>query len=262
MPITRTEAIIVFCFLFFFILVMISFIVFILFYVEKKQKGYAEKLIAVKANYEMELYKAELEIQEQTLMEIAREIHDDVGQIISLAKLNLGTLDLERKNETEDTIAEISDILEKALDHLRHLSRSMNSEMVKNGGLKNSIEMLVIFLQRGGKYNTHFNVMGDHFSLNGNKEIIMFRILQEAMNNIFRHSKATDICISLCYNKPFIKLQIKDNGEGFNINEQVKKSNLINGINNMRQRAKLIDAEFQLESNIGTGTTITITTPI
>jgi signal transduction histidine kinase len=260
MPISQSEAIIVFSFISIFILVMVTFIVIILFFVQKKQKGFSLDLMAVKANYDRELFKAQLEIQEQTFQEIAREIHDNVGQILSLAKLGLSTLDFERKEEAKDSILEISDILEKALDDLRHLSRMLNSEIIKKGGLKKSIEMQVGYIQRGGKFNIHLNVNGEPVMLKETKEIILFRIVQEAVNNIIRHSAATDIRISLCYSKEFLKLQIQDNGKGFHLNEQISGSN-INGIYNMQHRAKLIEAEFQMDSQIGNGTSISVTTP-
>ncbi|HEY4935876.1 MAG TPA: sensor histidine kinase [Puia sp.] len=261
MPISKTEAIAVFCFITIFILVMVSFIIIILFFIQKKQKGFALDLMAVKATYERELYKTQLEIQEQTFQEIAREIHDNVGQILSLAKLGLSTLDLERKDEAKESVVEISDILEKALDDLRHMSRTMNAEIIKKGGLKKSIEMQVGYIQRGGKFNIHFHVNGEHVILDETKEIILFRIVQEAVNNIIRHSTATDICISLYYSKDLLKLHIQDNGKGFSLNDQISGPNHISGIYNMQHRAKLIEAEFQLDSKIGNGTSIIVTTP-
>ncbi len=240
---------------------MITFIIIILFFVQKKQKRFELDLVTVKANYEKELYKAQLEIQEQTFQEIAREIHDNVGQILSLAKLGLGTLDLERRDEAKESITEISDILEKALDDLRHMSRTMNAEIIKKGGLKKSIEMQVGFLQRGGKFNIHFNINGEFVSLNETKEIILFRILQEAVNNIIRHSAANDIYITLSYNQAHLKLQINDNGKGFSLQDQISGSARINGIYNMQHRAKLIEAEFEIDSKIGNGTKISVTTP-
>jgi two-component system, NarL family, sensor kinase len=244
-----------------FIIVMVTFIIIILFFIQKKQKGFNHDLLAAKANYDRELFKAQLEIQEQTFQDIAREIHDNVGQILSLAKLGLGTLDLERKDEAKEGIEEISDILEKALDDLRHISRTMNTEIIKKGGLKKSIEMQVGYIQRGGKFNIQLNVNGEPLLINETKEIILFRIIQEAVNNIIRHAAATDICISLCYQKNFLKLQVQDNGKGFSLNEQISGPNHIGGIYNMRHRAKLIEAEFQMESEIGKGTNITVTTP-
>ena len=261
MPISRTEIIVVLSILTFFILVMVSFIIMILFFVQKKQKGFNSELLAARANYDKELYKAQMEIQEQTFQEIAREIHDNVGQILSLARLGLGTLDFERKDEARESIIEISEILEKALDDLRHLSRSMNSEIIKKGGLKKSIEMQIGFLQKGGKFNVSLNVLGDQISLDETKEIILFRILQEALNNIIRHARATDIALSLAYDKETLKLNIQDNGRGFDFNEQSSTPNHSNGLYNMQHRAKLINGKFEMDSRPGNGTSITITTP-
>jgi two-component system NarL family sensor kinase len=261
MPISRAELIIVLSFLTVFIFAMVLFLIRMLFFVQKKQENFNAKLVAVKLNYDKELYKAQMEIQEQTFKEIAREIHDNVGQILSLAKLGLGTLDLERTDEAREGIAEISDILEKALDDLRHLSRSMNSEIIKKGGLKKSIEMQIGFLQRGGKFNADFETRGNQIELDEQKEIILFRILQEALNNIIRHSGATAFTVSLIYNKDTLSLNIKDNGKGFDFSEQLSETNQMNGIYNMQHRAELIHAEFKLDSQPGNGTRITIITP-
>ncbi len=261
MSISRTEELIFISFLSIFILAMVTFIIIILFFVQKKQRGFTSDMLAVKANYEKELYKAQLEIQEQTFKEISREIHDNVGQILSLAKLSMSTLDLDSKDEARESISDISDILEKALDDLRHLSRTMNSEVILKGGLKKSIESQIGYIKRTGKYNIQFNVSGEPKLLTETKEVILFRIVQEAINNIIRHSMATDICIALDYCQNFLGLQIRDNGKGFSLQEQSSGLKAINGINNMRQRAKLIEAVFEMESQPGDGTRITINTP-
>ena len=104
-------------------------------------------------------------------------------------------------------------------------------------------------------------VNGNHVFLNETKEIILFRIVQEAVNNIIRHATATDICIILFYSTEFLKLQIQDNGKGFSLNEQIAGPNYVSGIYNMQQRAKLIEAKFEITSEIGSGTCIKVTTP-
>ena len=213
MQYSGAEEIIVLVFTTIFILIMIAFIITVLFFVQKKQKNFTDNLLEAKANYERELFKAQLEIQEQTFKEISREIHDNVGQELSLAKLGLGTLDLEKTDDLRLSILDISDILEKALLDLRQLSRSMNSEVIKNGGLIKSIENQVGYIQRGGKYNIHLTVNGAPVTMDVTKEIFLFRISQEAVNNIIKHAQASDICISLCYSKEMLTMQIKDNGK-------------------------------------------------
>jgi two-component system NarL family sensor kinase len=255
-----SEAIVFLVFMTIFIVAMISFIITILFFIQKKQKGFTDDLLSAKANYDRELFKAQLEIQEQTSLENAREIHDNVGQTLTLAKLRVETLDPGGKTEAKASILEISEYIEKALDDLRNITRTMNPEIVKNRGLQKSIEMQVAFLQRGGRYNIYLDVNGEQVSLDNTKEIILFRIVQEAINNIIRHSTATDISLSLSYETDFLKLVIRDNGKGFEINDQSMVPSNISGIYNMQQRAKLVGAEFQLDSKIGYGTGITVTT--
>lgn len=261
MSITKITELVSFFFVSIFILVMVTFIIRILFFVQKKQKGFTNDLLAVKANYEMELYKAQMEIQEQTFKEISREIHDNVGQILSLAKLSMSTIDLDNKDEASESLTDISDILEKALDDLRHLSRTINSEVILKGGLKRSIEGQVGYIKRAGKYNIRFDVCGEPIVLNQTKEVILFRIVQEAINNIIKHATATDICISLSYASNFLGLEIRDNGKGFCLTEQSSGMKTVNGLSNMKQRAKLIEAVFEMESHPGDGTRIIVNTP-
>ncbi len=262
MPYSHTEIILFLILITLFILIMVVFIVFISLILQKKQLDYYTNLKAVKFTYDKELYKAQLEIQEQTFQQISREIHDNVGQFLSLAKLSLTTLDMDSREETESGILEISEILEKALEDLRDMSKSMNPEIIRKGGLKRAIEMQVGFLQRGGKYHVTFNICGDYQTVSEQKEIILFRILQEAVNNIIRHASASDITILLSSYKEELKLLIQDNGKGFDTKYPYPPSRKIGGITNMQQRAKLIDARFDIESVLGKGTTITVSTPV
>ena len=241
---------------------MIAFIIKILFFIQKKQKEFTLDMIAVKANHEMELFKTKLEIHEQISQEISMEIHDNVGQSISLAKMILNTLETHENYETKEGINETSELLGLALDNLRYIGRKLSSEIVKKGGLIKSIEMQVGYLYRGGKLNAQLHVNGEPFTLEESKEVFLFRIVQEAVNNIVRHANATVVSICLNYSKNALKLQIKDNGKGFSLNDQVSGLNHIGGIYNMQNRAKQIGAEIQIDSTIGNGTTIIVTTPL
>ena len=261
MPSTKSEVIVLLIFMTIFILMMVTFIVRILFFVQKKQRRFNNDLLEIKENYDLELYKAQSEIQEQTSLEIARELHDNVGQNLSLAKLGLSTLDLDKKDEAKASITEISDIIEIALHNLRLLTRLMNTEIIRNGGLIKSINMQVDFIQRGGKFEARLEVTGEPKTLPDTKEIFLFRIAQEAINNIIRHSKASEIWISLEYSKNFLTRQVRDNRSGFILDEKISGPGLVSGIYNMQRRAKIIEAEFQIDSLVGKGTCIKVITP-
>lgn len=258
---TESVVIILLIFMTIFILVMVTFIINILFFVQKKQRRFNNDLLEIKSNYDLELYRAQSEIQEQTSLEIARELHDNVGQNLSLAKLSLSTLDLDKKDEAKESIIEISDIIDVALYNLRILTRCMNTEIIRKGGLIKSINMQVDLIQRGGKFNAHLGVTGEPKSLHDTKEIFLFRIVQEAINNIIRHSKASEISISLEYAKNSLILQVRDDGTGFILDEKIAGPDIVSGIYNMQRRAKIIEAEFEIDSQLGKGTCIKVITP-
>ncbi len=245
------------------ILLLIGFIIGILFLYLKKQHRFAKHLESVRLNYDRELFKAQLEMQEQTFQYISQEIHDNVGQFISLAKLNLNTLDLENKQSINQQIGRSTELLTQALDDLRDLSKSLSADLIRNAGLNKAIEMQIAQLQKAGNYNVTFELDGAYQYLDEQKEIILFRILQEAINNIVRHSNAHEVLILLCCIEDHVKLYIQDDGRGFDPDfTDSNKKYETSGINNMRKRAALIDAEFSLETAPGTGTKITITAPI
>ncbi len=260
MPYSKSEAIVFLVLMMVFIFAMVIFIIIILFYAQKKQRKFKNELTDVNTKHDHELSNTQLEVREQILQDFSRDIHDNVGQILSLAKLGLGTLDVEKKNEAKENISEISDILDRALDILRNMSRSMNGELIKKGGLRKSIEMQVGYIQRSGKFNIRLDVSGDPAMLHEKKEIVLFRIVQEAINNIIRHSCATHICISLCYDKNSLELQVCDNGKGFVLTEKISRPNHLNGIYNMQHRAKMIGSDFKIDSKVDSGTRIIVTT--
>ncbi len=243
-----------------FVFMLVTFILLILVLMQKKHKGFNAYLLEIKAKYDQELSRAHIETQEQILRQIGRELHDNVGQMLSLVKLGIRGLKIDQNEEAKNTVEEVMDILEKTLADIRDISRSMNFDSIRNGGLVKSIEMQVAFMQRTGNCNVEMHIHGDVIPISNDKEIILFRILQEAISNTLRHSIATNILISLIYDSKTFKLQIEDNGKGFDLANLIAIPNQINGIYNMQCRAKLIGSEFNMDSKPGAGTTVTITT--
>src|SRR6185295_12594527 len=109
MNFSKTEIVSIFL-LSVFILTMITFIIVMIFTLQNKRRGFQSDLLALRANYDKELYKAQLEIQEQTFQDISREIHDNVGQMLSLARLGIETLDLQNQIEARQGLREVSEI--------------------------------------------------------------------------------------------------------------------------------------------------------
>jgi signal transduction histidine kinase len=244
------------------ILLLVGFIISILFLYLRKQHRFSKDVETMRLNYDRELFKAQLEIQEQTFQYISQEIHDNVGQFLSLAKLNLNTLDFENKDVLTEQVNRSTDLLTQALDDLRDLSKSLSSDLIKNVGLNKAIELQIGQLQKAGNYHVVFDVKGNYHYLDDQKEIILFRILQEAINNIVRHSFAREVIVLLSCIDNHVKLYIQDDGEGFDTSFLNNKKTTSSGIRNMRKRARLINGDLEIESAPGMGTKITITAPI
>ena len=229
---------------------LLGLFVYSFFLVYRKNQNKSQSQIE---NLNQELLRTQLEIQEQTLKTISEEIHDNIGQVLSLAKLNLNTLD----NTADKKIQETKNLVSKAINDLRNLSRSLHGDRIAALGLQQSITDELQLLQNSGQFVTHLKESGNVFKLEKQKEMVLFRIVQEALNNTVKHSKAKNITVQLDYQTDFFLLSISDDGTGFNTDELNAAENGI-GLLSMKNRAALIGGIFSLHSSSDTGTTISV----
>ncbi len=256
---TGQNLLVIFIIATFMILLLLGFILIILFSYRKRQMNFALQLERVKANAEKELLKTQLEIQEQTFQYVSRDIHDNIGQFISLAKLQLNTLDFDQLNLAKEKIGHSADLMTKALDDLRDLSRSLSSDLVRDNGLLAAVDLQIMHLKRLELVEVSFEVTGETRFLDDQKEIFILRIVQEAINNIIRHSAALKVNIQLTYGEGHLTLSLADNGKGFDTS--LPWDSRSSGISNMTKRASLIGATFNIRSSPGAGTTVLLAVP-
>jgi len=243
----------------FLVLLLLVFILLVLSLYRKRQQKFSLDLENIKTNFEKESLKTQLEIQEQTFQYISQEIHDNIGQFLSLAKLRLNTLDFSNLAVAQEHVSASADMLTKALDDLRDLSKSLSSEIIRTNGLATAIELQIAQLKKLELPVVDYVVEGEYQFLDEQREIFILRILQEAINNIVRHSEARRVNILLSYRETGLSLSISDNGRGFNLSTIAHHRS--SGINNMTKRAKMIGALFSVESNAGNGTTVRLSVP-
>jgi signal transduction histidine kinase len=241
------------------VLLLLGFILSMLFLSRKQQQKFAIELENIRTNFEKELLKTQLEIQEQTFQYISQEIHDNIGQFISLAKLQLNTLDFRDLQLVKGQVIHSADLLTKALEDLRDLSRSLSSEIIRSNGLATAVELQIAQLKKLEWPEVVYEVKGEYQFLDEQKEIFILRILQEAVNNIIRHSEARKVTIQLNYTPTNLSLHIADNGKGFD--PRVGGNGSSSGISNMNKRAKMIGAEFNINSTPGVGTAVSLSVP-
>ncbi len=240
-------------------LVLILFVVLLLYFYQRKQIMFQENIEALKASYEKSLLNTELEIQEQTLQHISREIHDNIGLSLTLAKLNLNTIDETVPDYPSQKINESSELIGKAINDLNAISHSLNAQVISSNGLIKALEDEVVRIAKIGTLKMSMVVSGESIFLDNQKELLLFRIVQEALNNILKYARASMVRIELHYDTNQLLLKIKDNGCGFSVENKKEKNGL--GLHNMRARTKLMNGQFSISSN-SEGTIIDAIIPI
>ncbi len=214
---------------------------------------------SVKNDHAQAILQTQIEIQEQTLKTIAQEIHDNVGQVLSLAKLNLNTLDFETGASRQQKIDKSIELVSKAVSDLRDLSRSFHGEKIEELALADTLEHELKIISNTGLFSTSFTQSGNVYPLQNQVKIVIFRIVQESLSNAIKHSKGKHITVQMNYEPEEFTINVRDDGQGFNL-ATLDGSKTGIGLKNMQNRAKLINAFFSIESIEGQGTKTTIKT--
>jgi hypothetical protein len=213
-----------------------------------------------KTFYKQELSKAQLEIKEQTLKHIAFELHDNLGQIASLIKINLNTLQLDDAEKAAEKIEATKELTRQLITDLKSLSISLNSDRISQLGLVKGLHDEAERLNRTGLFTAVLEITEPIPLLPENSTIILYRMVQEVLNNMVKHSQATQVFISLQVVENLFTLVIRDNGVGFNPEDKMKSGG--SGLLNLQSRARLIQATFSIQSSPGEGTRISIALPL
>lgn len=243
---------------------LVGFIVTILFMYQQRQHKQELELTTMKEEYERETLKSQLEIQEETFKNIGQELHDNIGQMLSVVKLSLAVLPLNDKDEAFEPVQEARQILNKAMMDLANLTKSLHSDRIAHIGLAESIHFELESIRRTGLMEVDYTVTGIEQSLDDQKNIVLFRIFQENLNNILKHSKAKRVDVALTYLDDTFVMKIADDGVGFDIEAKKKSTSSAAGVGlkSIFNRAKLIGATIDMRSTPGSGTTVTIQVPL
>ncbi len=238
-------------------------VIFILLFItehQRKKRIHLQEKQLMKTQFEQELLQTQIEIQEQTLKTISQEIHDNIGQVLSLAKLNLNTVGSIPDTTAQTKIDSTKDLVSKAINDLRDLSRSLYGDKIAEIGLQQAIENELRILQNTGQFETRLKITGEIYKLEPQKEMVLFRIVQEALHNSVKHAKAKNINVQLNYNPAVFNLIIADDGAGFNV-ATLQSSQTGIGLKSMQNRAALIGGSFSINSSENNGTSISIEIP-
>lgn len=239
------------------LIIFIGFVLTIFYYRRKKER--MQKIESEK-QFSQILFQSQLEIQDQTLQHISRELHDNLGQIASLIKINLNTIQLENTEKAAQKIEDTRELTRQLITDLKGLSIRLNSDRITQYGLIKTLQTEVERINKTDTFEANFEATGADPTLSSEKSIILYRMIQEIINNILKHSEAKHIEILLNATENYFTLAFKDDGVGFNVEDKLNNGGA--GLRNLQNRAKLINAQITIQSTPGNGAVFTIQMPL
>ncbi len=222
---------------------------------KRRQLIYHNERILREQKFSEEMLRTQLELTEQIMATISEEIHDNIGQTLTVAKLNLNSMTDADYREHADSAKEL---ITRSLRDLRNLSKTLNGEYILREGIHKALEREVKFINQTGEIHCDFTGQFDVAGLSPNAEIILYRCVQEAISNTLKHANAENLNIGVNHSESQLEIEIKDDGDGFQTSQLRDKGV---GMGSMKKRIQLLGGELNIQSSPSAGTTVKISVP-
>lgn len=211
-----------------------------------------------------ELLQVQVEVQNSVLRQIADDLQDHIGQLLSVAHVNLNILeDTKQIDENRDYIAQANEMISHSIINLRFIEEKIGGDFLKNFKLAENLSSELIRIRKAGSLSTELAISGKKYTLGYEKEIVLFRISQEIINKIKRHSNVTNILVHLRYNTDQFVMHLSDNGVDLD-----PKSNTdgtaedFPGLAEVKRKAEVIGGRVVLRALAGEGSAIDVFLPV
>ena len=198
--------------------------------------------------------------QEEERKRIAKELHDGLGSLLANVQMRFSTLQEHISKGKIEVYQQANNLLDEACDEVRKISHNMMPGALVKFGLIPAIQDICDTIERTQNIKIDFQVLGMSERVEEKIEITLYRIVQELLNNILKHARATEIIIQMSLHDGYLTLIVEDNGIGFDIEEAKAKGGL--GMQSLASRVKYIDGRLDIEATPGIGTTVTIEIPV
>lgn len=235
---------------------LLAVVLVLFFYFLKKKNSYLVEKMESEMYFQSELVKTRIEIKDQTLSEISKELHDNIGQIISVGIMQLN-MSISSNSIQVEELKDLKNVLAKALDELRILSRIINKDNLLQSNFIEAIKQDLIRIKKLRKIQYRYNLIGEIPKISEEHDLFIYRIFQEALHNSLKHSRSDLYEVNIVTTEDLFQLKLKDFGIGYD----PLKANSGQGLTNMKLRAKLIGAQLIMESD-SSGTTVTLEYPL
>ena len=197
--------------------------------------------------------------QESTLRHISRELHDEFGQVLTAIGSLLGRVEKQvpQGAPLREDLQEVREIAQKTLDNIRTLSQALHPVLLDEQGLESTLDWYIPTVERQTGLKLHYERSGSALALNGNAGVQVYRVLQEALNNVKRHAGTQEAWVRIEFHNNFVNLEVEDHGRGFAPNAGHQGIGLVG----MRERAELVGGTLAVMQREGGGTIVRLTVP-
>jgi signal transduction histidine kinase len=237
-------------------LILAGGIVFFVLFYQKRMLEARLREQNLEVMYQQKMMEAALESQESERKRVAADLHDGIGAMLSAVRMNLGTL-ARTESVSAETIQPVKTMLDETIESVRKISRDLLPSTLEKFGLnvalKEMCERFQSLTEAGITYTEH----GEAVPMEKSREIFVFRIVQELINNALKHANASAISVQVTWGSQ-LTIVVTDNGKGFSPNDQPKGL----GLFNMQNRARVLHGTFIIEPHKPSGTKATLTVPL
>ncbi|MBT0809834.1 sensor histidine kinase [Litoribacter ruber] len=231
-------------------LILAMCIIFMVIFHRQKQLKNKQQVALLQAEYEHTILRVEKEMQEQTLEYIGQELHDNIGQMLSLAKLNLN-------QGGPEQVFESKKLLTQAIKEVRSLSKALNLSWIEGIGVKDFIEKELEKIEKTGFCQTKLEYDTPLDDLPQDHKLVLARLTQECLNNAIKHAQPSLLKIKIESSQDNMQLEISDDGLGFDTSQASQGM----GLHHIESRMKSIGGKAQIDSFPGRGTSIKLILP-
>ena len=206
-----------------------------------------------------ELAQKLISTQESTLRHISRELHDEFGQVLTAigSMLRRAGNHLPEGSPPREELKEVQGIAQATLNNIRTLSQALHPVLLEEAGLESTLDWYVPTVERQAGLTLHYEKTGKPFPVETGAGVHVYRVLQEALNNVSRHSGAREAWIRLTFSANSLELEVEDHGKGF-VAEKMQRGI---GLVAMRERAELIGGVLAISPQAQGGTLVRLEVP-
>jgi PAS domain S-box-containing protein len=233
----------------------------------KVARDITDRKRAEAARKDAEVSARMLQAQDMERRRIARELHDGVGQILAAISMNAAQVATERSKLSEETAQRVEDnvkLIEEASAEIRTVSYLLHPPLLDELGLQSALKWYVEGFTQRSKVDVTFEEPSDSIRLPQDQELSLFRVVQECLTNVHRHSGSSTALVRLARNGQQVELEIKDEGLGISSDTQSRIASGASsgvGFRGMQERVRLIGGKLVIRSN-GAGTSVLVTLPL